>query len=56
MKLKVLVSMAGIDVSYKPGDIVEFEDAEAHRIIEAGAAEAIEEPAEPEIFKPKGRK
>jgi hypothetical protein len=45
-KLKVLVPMAGIDVSYSKGDVAEFDDAEAARLIAAGHCEAIEEPAE----------
>lgn len=38
MKVKMLTSMAGAEYSLSPGDVREFPDAEAKRLIEAGYA------------------
>lgn len=38
MKIKMLVSMAGIDFALSPGDEYECSDAEAVRHVEAGNA------------------
>lgn len=38
MKVKLLVSRAGADGAYGPGDIVEVSTGEASRMIEAGQA------------------
>ena len=43
MLLKMTAGMAGVDFALSPGDICEFEDAEAARLIEAGFAVAAEE-------------
>ena len=42
MKIKILVPMAGVTYSYRPGDVVEHEDDDAKRLIAAGFAEATE--------------
>lgn len=49
-KIKLLTSMAGIDFSHNAGDIVDCNDAEAKRFIDAGIAEAVEAAA-PKIEK-----
>lgn len=38
MKIKTLVSMAGVNFSWSPGDVVEVDDAEASRLITAELA------------------
>lgn len=43
-KIRLLTSMAGIDFSHNRGDIVDANDAEAKRFIEAGIAELVEAP------------
>lgn len=43
MKIKMLVSLAGVDHAYSPGDIYECSDAEAIRHIEAGNAVPVDE-------------
>jgi hypothetical protein len=42
MKLKLLVSRAGIGFAQTPGDIIEVDDAEAKRMIDANQAVAVE--------------
>ena len=49
-KVKLLTSMAGINFSHNSGDIIDCNDAEAVRFIEAGIAEAIGV-AEPKVEK-----
>lgn len=49
-KVKLLTSMAGINFSHNAGDIIDCNDAEAKRFIEAGIAEALDAPA-PKIEK-----
>lgn len=44
MKIKLLVSRAGMDFAQNAGDEIEVEAAEAKRMIDAGQAEAIEAP------------
>ena len=44
MKIKLLVSRAGMDFSQNAGDEIEVEAAEAKRMIDAGQAEVIEAP------------
>ena len=41
MKVKLLVSMAGPDVSHNAGDEIDFDDATAKRFIERKVAEPI---------------
>lgn len=41
MKVKLLVSRAGVGFSQNAGDIVEVSDGEASRMIEAGQAEPV---------------
>jgi hypothetical protein len=61
MKLKVVHCMAGSDYVHNPGDVVEFADDEAVRLIDAGIAEPLapetaqEGPAET-AAQPRGRK
>lgn len=43
-KVKLLTSMAGIDFSHNVGDVIDCNDAEAKRFIEAGIAELAEAP------------
>lgn len=55
-KIRLLTSMAGIDFSHNSGDIIDCNDAEAKRYIDAGIAEAVDAPApkvERAIFKRK---
>lgn len=47
-KIKLLTSMAGIDFSHNQGDIIDCNDAEAVRFIEAGLAEPIADEPKPE--------
>lgn len=61
MKLRVIHCMAGSDFVHKPGDVVEFDDAEAVRLIDAGIAEPLQsetaaEGAAENAAQPKGRK
>ena len=52
MKVKLLVSMAGPDVSYNAGDEIDVDDAAAKRFIERNVAEPIaSEPAKETIEK-----
>lgn len=44
MRLKMLVGMAGPDISLSPGDHHECSDAAAIRLIEAGFAVPVSEP------------
>jgi hypothetical protein len=57
-KVKLLTSMAGIDFSHNQGDLIDCNDAEAKRYIEAGIAEPISAPAKVEraVKKTKTRK
>ena len=41
MKVRCLVSIAGVKFAYAVGDIVEMDDAEAERYIRSGAVEAV---------------
>lgn len=41
MKIKLLVSRAGVDFAQSAGDEVEVSDAEARRMIEAGQAAPV---------------
>lgn len=38
MKVKLLVARAGLNVSYRPGDVVDVPPAEAARLIKRGKA------------------
>ena len=40
-KVRLLTSMAGIDFSHNVGDVIDCNDAEAKRFIDAGIAEAL---------------
>ena len=40
-KVKLLTSMAGIDFSHNQGDIIDCNEAEAVRYIQAGIAEPV---------------
>lgn len=42
MKVKLLVSRAGVDSAHSPGDVIDVSDAEALRMVEAGQAILIE--------------
>lgn len=54
-KMKLLTSMAGINFSHNAGDIIDCNEAEAMRFVEAGIAEPVEE-RETATRKPKKRK
>jgi hypothetical protein len=41
-KVRLLTSMAGIDFSHNQGDVIDCNEAEAIRFIQAGIAEPIE--------------
>lgn len=43
MKVKFLISVGGVDVSYQHGEIYEIDEDEANRFIEAGYAEEVKE-------------
>lgn len=43
-KVKLLTSMAGINFSHNVGDVVDCNEAEAKRFVEAGIAELVEAP------------
>lgn len=43
MLIKLLSGMAGDGFSYSPGEVVEFEDEEAQRIVDAGFAVAADD-------------
>ena len=43
-KVKLLTSMAGINFSHNQGDIIDCNEAEAVRFINAGIAEVVEQP------------
>jgi len=45
-KVKLLTSMAGINFSHNAGDVIDCNDAEALRFIDAGIAEAFSAPVE----------
>lgn len=52
MKIRMKVSISGLDFALKPNDETDrFSDAECARLIEAGAAEEVQPEKEPE---PKG--
>ena len=40
-QVRLLTSMAGIDFSHIQGDVIDCNDAEAKRYIDAGIAEAV---------------
>ena len=40
-KVRLLTSMAGIDFSHNIGDVIDCNDAEAKRFVDAGIAEAL---------------
>ena len=40
-QVRLLTSMAGIDFSHNIGDVIDCNDAEAKRYIDAGIAEAV---------------
>lgn len=44
MKIKILVPICGLSFSYTPGDVVEINDAEAKRWIDAGHAAKASKP------------
>jgi hypothetical protein len=43
-KVKLLTSMAGINFSHNQGDIIDCNEAEAVRFVNAGIAEVVEQP------------
>lgn len=43
-KVKLLTGLAGINFSHNAGDIVDCNEAEAKRFVEAGIAELAEQP------------
>ncbi len=46
MKVKLLVGLSGNEYSLSPGDDREFEDDEAERLIAAGYAVNVDDPAD----------
>ena len=52
MKIKMKTYHTGGKKDLAPGDIASFDDAEAKRLIEIGAAEAVDEPDD----EPRGKK
>jgi hypothetical protein len=44
-QVRLLTSMAGIDFSHNQGDVIDCNEAEAKRYVEAGIAEALTAPA-----------
>lgn len=52
MKIKFLVSMAGSEWAYSPGQVAEIEQAEAVRLVEAGFAVPVVDAAETAVVKP----
>lgn len=44
-KIKLLTSLAGINFSHNAGDVIDCNEAEARRYVEAGIAEAVDAPA-----------
>ncbi len=48
MRTKIVMTsyMTGKNFSYSPGDVVEFDDKEAQRILSVGGAKPYVEPAE----------
>lgn len=42
MKLKLLISRAGVGFSQNVGDVIEVETEEAERLVEAGQAVSVE--------------
>jgi hypothetical protein len=61
MKIKMLTSMAGEAFAFKPGDVVDREDAEAIRLIEKGyAVPCVDQPErairQPQEVRSKGRR
>ena len=57
MQVKLLTSMAGINFSHNAGDVIDCNEAEAKRFIEAGIAEPVSAPKiERAVKKPKTRK
>lgn len=57
-KVKLLTSMAGIHFSHNQGDLIDCNEAEAKRYIDAGIAEPIDAPSKIEraVKKTKTRK
>ena len=53
MKIKLLVSRAGLGISQNAGDVVQVENEEAARMIAAGQAEAISKKEKEFSFKKK---
>jgi hypothetical protein len=43
-KVKLLTGLAGISFSHNAGDVIDANEAEAKRFIEAGIAELVEAP------------
>lgn len=41
MQIRLLVSMAGPENSWSPGDVIDWPDEEAARLVEAGYAELV---------------
>jgi spermidine/putrescine-binding protein len=57
MQVKMLVSIAGANGVFAPGDVVEFSEAEAQRMIAAGTAEPVRVArVEKAARKPRGEK
>ncbi len=51
MKVRILVSIASPDWAYAPGEVVELPAEQAQAWVDAGLAEAVEQPA-PQKKKP----
>lgn len=43
--VRLMTGIAGTDFSYAAGDVREFRDADAKRLIDAGLAEPVKKPA-----------
>lgn len=48
MRVRFLQHLCGPNVNHYPGDVADFPDSEAERLVAAGAAEAVVEPARDE--------
>jgi hypothetical protein len=53
MNVRLRSSRAGVNVSYKPGEVVDLPEGQAKRLIELGEADPVK-PGEPTWIPPKG--
>lgn len=54
-KVKMKTTLAGVGVIHNPGDVAEFSDAAAQRLLDRGLAEPVEGASKPKA-KPKAKK